>query len=90
MAIRYGIDLALAYVIGLLDASAILIPLGRHAAVAFPARNVIVVLLLGPLGAAIDRASESERAHWTERYSTVLRGRSELTHVCAPTGPATS
>lgn len=36
---------------------------------------------------AIDRAGEAERAHWAERYSTVLRGRSEATHVCAPAGP---
>ncbi len=40
--------------------------------------------------AAIDRADEAERAHWTECYSTVLRGRSEATHVSAPTGPTTS
>jgi hypothetical protein len=25
--------------------------------------------------------------HWTERYSTVLRGRSEATHISAPAGP---
>jgi len=36
--------------------------------------------------AAIDRADEAERAHWAERYSTVLRGRSEATHVSAPAG----
>ena len=36
--------------------------------------------------AAIDRADEAERVHWTERYSTVLRGRSEATHVSAPAG----
>ncbi len=36
--------------------------------------------------AAIDRAGGDERAHWTERYSTVLRGRSEATHVSAPAG----
>jgi len=35
---------------------------------------------------AIDRADESERAHWAECYSTVLRGRSEATHVSAPAG----
>lgn len=40
-------------------------------------------------GAAIDRADEAERAHWGERYSTVLRGRSEVTHVSAPTEPGT-
>ncbi|MCV6970825.1 adenylate/guanylate cyclase domain-containing protein [Mycobacterium bohemicum] len=40
--------------------------------------------------AAIDRAGEVERAHWAECYSTVLRGRSEATHVSAPTGAATS
>ncbi|BBX63057.1 adenylate/guanylate cyclase domain-containing protein [Mycobacterium saskatchewanense] len=51
MAIRYGSDLALAYAIGLLDASAILIPLGRHAAVALPERRVIVMVALGVLGA---------------------------------------
>jgi adenylate cyclase len=39
--------------------------------------------------AAIDRADEAERAHWAECYSTVLRGRSEATHVSAPAGPAT-
>jgi adenylate cyclase len=37
--------------------------------------------------AAIDRADETERAHWAECYSTVLRGRSEATHVSAPAGP---
>ncbi|MGB8388460.1 adenylate/guanylate cyclase domain-containing protein [Mycobacterium sp.] len=37
--------------------------------------------------AAIDRAEETERAHWAECYSTVLRGRSEATHVSAPAGP---
>ncbi|MEB3980447.1 adenylate/guanylate cyclase domain-containing protein [Mycobacterium sp. 663a-19] len=36
---------------------------------------------------AIDRAGEAERAHWAECYSTVLRGRSEATHVSAPAGP---
>lgn len=35
--------------------------------------------------AAIERASDAERAHWDECYSTVLRGRSETTHVSAPT-----
>lgn len=34
--------------------------------------------------AAIDRADDAERAHWAECYSTVLRGRSEATHVSAP------
>ncbi|BBZ42755.1 adenylate/guanylate cyclase domain-containing protein [Mycobacterium parmense] len=33
---------------------------------------------------AIEWAGEAERAHWAEIYSTVLRGRSEPTHVCAP------
>jgi class 3 adenylate cyclase len=37
---------------------------------------------------AIDAAGEAERAQWAECYSTVLRGRSEATHVSAPTGPA--
>ena len=37
--------------------------------------------------AAIERADEAERAHWAECYSTVLRGRSEATHVSAPAGP---
>ena len=37
--------------------------------------------------AAIERANETERAYWSERYSTVLRGRSEATHVSAPAGP---
>jgi adenylate cyclase len=37
--------------------------------------------------AAIERADETERAHWAESYSTVLRGRSEATHVSAPAGP---
>jgi class 3 adenylate cyclase len=37
--------------------------------------------------AAIDRADDAERAHWAECYSTVLRGRSEATHVSAPAGP---
>ncbi len=36
--------------------------------------------------AAIERADEGERAHWAECYSTVLRGRSEATHVSAPAG----
>ncbi len=40
--------------------------------------------------AAIDRAGEAEQAHWAECYSTVLRGRSEATHVSAPTGSTTS
>lgn len=39
---------------------------------------------------AVDRADEAERAHWAECYSTVLRGRSEATHVSAPAGSATS
>ncbi|MBV8786521.1 MAG: HAMP domain-containing protein [Mycobacterium sp.] len=34
--------------------------------------------------AAIDRSEEDERAQWAECYSTVLRGRSEATHVSAP------
>lgn len=38
--------------------------------------------------AAIERADEDERARWAECYSTVLRGRSEATHVSAPAGPA--
>jgi len=37
--------------------------------------------------AAVDRADEAERMHWVECYSTVLRGRSEATHVSAPAGP---
>ena len=36
--------------------------------------------------AAIDRADDAERARWAECYSTVLRGRSEATHVLAPAG----
>ena len=36
--------------------------------------------------AAIDRAGEAERANWAECYSTVLRGRSEATHVWKPAG----
>jgi adenylate cyclase len=36
---------------------------------------------------AIDRAGEAERAQWAECYSTVLRGRSEATHISAPAGP---
>ena len=39
---------------------------------------------------AIERADDTERAHWTECYSTVLRGRSEATQVSEPAGPATS
>ena len=39
--------------------------------------------------AAIDRADDTERAQWAECYSTVLRGRSEATHVSAPADPAT-
>ncbi|MFZ1178025.1 MAG: adenylate/guanylate cyclase domain-containing protein [Mycobacterium sp.] len=38
--------------------------------------------------AAIERADEAERVHWAECYSTVLRGRSEATHVSAPAGPS--
>jgi adenylate cyclase len=34
--------------------------------------------------AAIDRSDESEREQWAECYSTVLRGRSEATHVSEP------
>jgi adenylate cyclase len=37
--------------------------------------------------AVIDRAGEAERLHWAECYSTVLRGRSEATHISAPAGP---
>jgi class 3 adenylate cyclase len=37
--------------------------------------------------AAIERAGDAEREHWSECYSTVLRGRSEATHVSAPGGP---
>jgi adenylate cyclase len=37
--------------------------------------------------AAIERAGDAEREHWAECYSTVLRGRSEATHVSAPAGP---
>ncbi|MCV6966430.1 adenylate/guanylate cyclase domain-containing protein, partial [Mycobacterium intermedium] len=35
--------------------------------------------------AALDRATEEERERWAECYSTVLRGRSEATHVSSPT-----
>jgi adenylate cyclase len=38
--------------------------------------------------AAIDHADDAERGRWSECYSTVLRGRSEATQVCAPAGPA--
>ncbi|ACC42777.1 conserved hypothetical transmembrane protein [Mycobacterium marinum M] len=34
--------------------------------------------------AALDRAHEAECRRWIQCYSTVLRGRSEATHVCAP------
>ncbi|ORB14839.1 adenylate/guanylate cyclase domain-containing protein [Mycobacterium noviomagense] len=34
--------------------------------------------------AAIARADEAEREHWVPRGSTVLRGRSDTTHVSAP------
>ena len=37
--------------------------------------------------AAIDRADDAERERWAECYSTVLRGRSEATHVSAPASP---
>lgn len=40
--------------------------------------------------AAVERAGAAERARWAECYSTVLRGRSEATHVSAPTGLTTS
>ena len=40
--------------------------------------------------AAVDRADDAERAHWAECYSTVLRGRSEATHVSAPATSAPS
>ncbi|OBK11559.1 adenylate/guanylate cyclase domain-containing protein [Mycobacterium asiaticum] len=36
-------------------------------------------------GSALDRADDAERRHWSGSYSTVLRGRSEPTHVSAPT-----
>ncbi|GAB7144622.1 adenylate/guanylate cyclase domain-containing protein [Mycobacterium riyadhense] len=36
--------------------------------------------------AAVDRADRAEQQRWGECYSTVLRGRSEATHVSAPTG----
>lgn len=36
--------------------------------------------------AAIERAGDAEGRHWAECYSTVLRGRSEATHVSAPAG----
>ncbi|MHA7648407.1 adenylate/guanylate cyclase domain-containing protein [Mycobacterium sp. ML4] len=38
-------------------------------------------------GAAIDRAVPAERTRWHECYSTVLRGRSEPTHVWTPSNP---
>lgn len=34
--------------------------------------------------AAIEHADDAERKHWAECYSTILRGRSEPTHVSAP------
>lgn len=34
--------------------------------------------------AAVERADEAEATRWAECYSTVLRGRSEATHVSAP------
>jgi adenylate cyclase len=37
--------------------------------------------------AAVDRADDAERERWAECYSTVLRGRSEATHVLAPASP---
>ncbi|WP_139801755.1 adenylate/guanylate cyclase domain-containing protein [Mycobacterium angelicum] len=36
--------------------------------------------------AAIDRANDAEQQRWAECYSTVLRGRSEATHVSTPAG----
>lgn len=36
--------------------------------------------------AAIDRADDAEQQRWAECYSTVLRGRSEATHVSTPAG----
>lgn len=38
--------------------------------------------------AAVERAAEDERGRWAERYSAVLRGRSEATHISAPVGDA--
>jgi adenylate cyclase len=38
--------------------------------------------------AAIDHAGDAERGQWSECYSTVLRGRSEATQVCAPSALA--
>lgn len=38
-------------------------------------------------GAALDRADAAERTRWSECYSTVLRGRSEPTHVGTPADP---
>jgi class 3 adenylate cyclase len=40
--------------------------------------------------AAIDHADDAERRRWSECYSTVLRGRSEATQVCAPVQRLTS
>jgi class 3 adenylate cyclase len=37
--------------------------------------------------AAIDRADDAECKRWAEHCSTVLRGRSEATRVCAPADP---
>ena len=34
---------------------------------------------------AIDRADATERQHWTAQGDTVLRGRSESTHIWIPT-----
>ncbi len=34
--------------------------------------------------AAIEHADDDERGQWSESYSTVLRGRSEATHISAP------
>jgi adenylate cyclase len=51
LSVRYGITLALADVIGLLDAAAILIPLGRHTSVRFTEAEAEAVVLLGVLGA---------------------------------------
>jgi len=47
LSIQYGTDLAVAYVIGLLDASAILIPLGRHTSVPFARHDAVAVVVLG-------------------------------------------
>lgn len=49
--IKYGAGLAVAYIIGLLDAAAILIPLSGHTSVTFGGHDAVTAVVLGVLAA---------------------------------------